>query len=242
MIHCDIHEKDSKIPMWLEASGETVTCDAFNTQGHSDYWWVQYPLDAHITTEIERKQWSEVLGSPDRVEEQLFKHLLQRPTSKHVLLIEGLAVPAANGISVLRSTSKYNVYVRGWSSPRRMKSIHAWLYAIGKYIEIIRTVDPEDTAMALIAMYQYDQKDDHKTFKRNYARVTYHPNIQVSMLIGMYPGIGVKKAEVLIDEFGTVWNLLNATPEKLQAVAGIGPVLAHRLLRQAGRMDISRRR
>lgn len=104
---------------------------------------------------------------------------------------------------------------------------------------MITTANSQETATALIAMYEADQKDEdeHRTFKRHIRAANFHPNPQVTMLMGCVPGLGDKLAGNLIRKYGTVWNVLSATPAQLVQVEGIGSGRAKQILQIIGRPD-----
>ena len=122
----------------------------------------------------------------------------------------------------------------------RYSKIMAWLYQVQKFIEVYHTATLKGTCSALVAFYYGDQKDNHTTFERYLRTMSWSPSPQVEgiMALGHGVGIGASKAEALVKRFGTIWNVLNARPEELQQVAGIGKVNAIRLLRKVGRVDI----
>lgn len=208
---------------------------AWNQAGHSDYHWTN---SQGKWVEVERKTWGEIFADVHAVEEQMYRHLRRWPEAYHVFLLEGLAVPTVRGMSNLRSTKNNTIWVKGYDTPRNSKSIKAWLYEIGKAVDIMPSSSMEDSATTLLAMYENDQKSEHRTFSRNYTRPTYTPNYVVSQIMGMYPGIGETRATALWAKFTTLWNLVNASVKEIQEVHGIGPVLARRILREAGRPDI----
>jgi excinuclease ABC subunit C len=43
------------------------------------------------------------------------------------------------------------------------------------------------------------------------------------------PGVGVARAAALLEVFGSIEGIRNATPEELAAIHGIGPGLARRI-------------
>ncbi|KKK94413.1 hypothetical protein LCGC14_2683100, partial [marine sediment metagenome] len=121
-----------------------------------------------------------------------------------------------------------------------MKGAYAWLYEVGKYIEVYQTPTYGATLSMLTAFYKADQKPEHTTFHRYLKDITFHPNPMVQRLMGMggHLGIGATRAEALIKRFGTVYNVATATPEMLASVEGIGKAVAVKFLRGVGRPDV----
>lgn len=228
----DVHEP-STIFMGLMQS-HMVRVDALNEHGDSDYKW---KTTEGLTVQVERKQWGEVLSGMSKVEDQLRRHMDDRPKDKHILLIEGLCAPnGKGGIHTLRSTNRATLFSRSRDYSVRPNALHAWLYQVSKFIEIQHTASEWDSVHALSSFYAGDSKDDseHRTFSRHYKSVTFHPNPQVTMLMGLLPGVGEKRAEALIAEYGTVWESIHADPKEIARLPGFGPSIKD-ILRRIGR-------
>lgn len=206
-----------------------------NTNGDSDYTWLT--LEG-TRKQVERKTWAELLGSIDAVEEQMQRHLNERPDDEHVFLLEGMAVAMPKGVGLVESTKKPNVYIVKGQRHERLAGSYAWLYEIGKYVEVVYTPSGEETATMLLAMYNADQKEEHRTLQRHIKKADFHPNPQVLQLMGVAPGLGEKRASALIRNHGTVWNVLSNKPDVLMRTEGIGKVLATRILKRIGRPDV----
>ena len=217
--------------------GQSVPCtvEDLNGNGFADYRWQDY---AGAFVHVERKTWGELLTSVDHVEDQLRRHLSNQTESSLRLILEGIAIPVAAGTASLRPTNRDAIYVKGHQSSIRLSLVYAWLYQIGKYVEIYTTPNYEATCIALVAFYKGDQKEEHTTLHRYIKKVDFHPNVQVTQLMGLLPNVGAKRAESLIERFTTVWNVVSASPEELATVDGIGKVLSKQILRQVGRTDI----
>jgi len=207
-----------------------------NSDGYADYFWQKWD---NSERHVERKTWTE-LSSLDKVEEQIHRHLTKQPDAQLTWLLEGVATPSDHGYQTYKETHSKGrtLFVPTSGGRRPMKMIHAWLYGIGKFVEIHYTSSLYSTANLLTAMYQADQKEQHSTLHRYYQKVDWHPNPQVSKLIAIADGIGEKRAEALIERFGTVWNVLRESPAMLSTVEGIGMNTAKKVLRKAGRPDV----
>ena len=232
-ISIDVHEPTQAQTL----IGQSIPCEvrSLNSDGWADYRWQDY---AGSYVHIERKTWGELLTSVDHVEDQLRRHLANQTTARLRLLLEGIAVPNISGSSILRPANREAIYIKGHSSSIRLSLIYAWLYQIGKYVEIYTTPNYETTCIALVAFYKGDQKEEHTTLHRYIKKVDSHPNVQVTQLMGLLPNVGAKRAESLIDRFTTVWNIVSTSPEELATVDGIGKVLSKQILRQVGRTDV----
>src|SRR3990167_10961304 len=211
--------------------------EPLNDQGYADYKWQDY---ADQPVHVERKTWSELVGSLDHVENQLFKHLKTQPEARLVFLLEGVATPEPLGTALWKEAGRY--FVKTYSSQLPIQLTYAWLYQVGKYLEVVQTANLRGTAIMLGALYKSDQKETHTTFNRYLQEPNFHPNPQVAMLMGLLKAadvsVGEVKAVALINQFGTVYNVVAAKPEQLTLVEGIGMKTAKALLRKLGRPDV----
>ncbi|KKM14862.1 hypothetical protein LCGC14_1701890, partial [marine sediment metagenome] len=155
----------------------------------------------------------------------------------------GVAVPSVGGTTIFKEiiTGKGHFFRAGKSyflGPAQ--GAYAWLYEVGKYIEVHQTPTFNATCTLLAAFYKADQKEGHTTFQRYLKEMNFHPNPMVQRLMGMgsHLGIGPARAEALIRRFGTVYNVAVAMPEELAAVDGMGKAVAIKFLRGVGRPDV----
>lgn len=209
---------------------------ALNDAGWADYYWLMFDGVPH---HVERKTWGE-LSDMDAVEEQIWRHLTKNPEAKLSWILEGVAAPDSGGYTTYKeATSRGRMIFVGSSNQHRpMKMVHAWLYQIGKFVEVHYTSCLVSTANLITAMYQSDQKESHTTLARYYNKTTWHPNPQVKNLMAVADGIGPVKAEAIIKEFGTLYAVLSARPEEISRVPGIGMNTAKKILARAGRADV----
>lgn len=235
-LEVDNHEPSMLIEM-LEQVTPIEVCP-LNSQGYADFRW----QDGDHVKQVERKTWSDLLGDLGSVENQLMRQLNAHEDHTLALLVEGIAIPGKDllgGTAILtRAKGGKGLWIQSRQTKVSMQAIYAWMYQIGKYIEVYQTPDLFSTAKAIVAFYKGDQKKDHNTFQRHLKEMTFHPNPQVTSLMGMVPGIGPVKAEALVGRFGTVWQILNSTPEQLSVVYGVGTKEATRWLRMIGRPDV----
>ena len=238
MIVIDSHEPEQAELLLSPVVG--CIRDSLNEHGWADYKWESYSSlpSKREFVHVERKQWSEILSGMDKIEDQLRRHMANQPKAKLLLLIEGLVVPDAAGTVYLKATNKNNIWVKGYSSRIRLSQVYAWLYQVQEFVEVIQTPSYEGTCIALAAMYKGDQKEAHTTFQRHYKKMDFHPNPQIVQLMGLLPGIGEKRAQVLIERFITVYGVVTASPVELATVDGIGPKLSVSLLQRIGRIDV----
>lgn len=232
----DLHEPADLIAL----IGQSVPTDvyALNSEGYADYLW-KGPEGAR---QVERKTWQDLLNSLSSIEEQLMRQIAAHKDTTLMLLIEGIVVPSSDltgGTSVLRADrNKGKIWYQSGRSRMSLQAIFSWVYQVSKYMEVFMTPTMEATAKALVAFYSSDQKEEHTTFQRHLKEVTFHPNPQVTSLMGMIPGLGPIKSEALIARLGTVWGVLSAKPAELASVHGVGIKEAERWLRRIGRPDV----
>ncbi len=234
MIHVDLHEPEHIIELIGQAV--TVYVDPLNDD-IADYMWECWDGKRR---QVERKTWGELVSNIEHVEEQLRRYLVAPNAPDLVFLLEGVAVPTANGLTIMKQPkARDDMFIGMHGSSMYMDRIYAWLHQIAQYCEVQTSSCPEATAQALVAWYKSDQKESHSTMQRYMKHADFHPNPQVQGLIGLkLPGIGVSHAEMLIAKFGTVYHVLTASPKDLTAVEGIGALTAHRMLQRVGRADV----
>jgi len=235
---CDSHEPLDAGRAAVMLAAVPVLIRPLNDEGYADYLWP----GADGWHQWERKQVGELAAGLDSVEDQLRREAQAHPEVKLGLLVEGVATPSAFGTQIWskpRGTGR-DVWYKGREQTLRYAMIAAWLYQIGKFVEVVHTADYMSTCATLVAMYQSDQKENHTTMERYLKPITWRPNKQVESLIaiGHGVGIGAAKAEALIKKHGTIYNILMADPKVLATTDGIGKVLATRLLRSVGRPDV----
>ncbi len=235
-LHADIHEPPD-LPALI---GQSVPIEvhSLNSDGWADYIW---ETDDGIN-QLERKTWTDMLTSVSSIEDQLRRQLDAHPQSKLMLLVEGIAVPADDvmgGTAVVTQTkAKPNIFYSRRKSYVSLQAMYAWLYQVSKYMEVYCTPNIEATAKALVAFYTSDLKGEHQTLQRHIKEIAFHPNPQVTALMGLIHGLGPIKGESLIGKFGTVWAVVNASPQELAKVNGVGPNEARKWLQRLGRPDV----
>ncbi len=236
-LEIDQHEPKQLADLICQATPGSVM--PLNSQGYADFRWMA--ADS-ILMQVERKTWNDLLGDLGSIENQLMRQMDAHEDHTLALLVEGIVVPSDSllgGTAVLKpAKGKRQIYYQSGQYKVSVSALYAWLYQVSMYIQVFQTSDILGTAKAIVAFYSSDQKETHKTFTRHLKEVTFHPNPQVTSLMGMVPGIGPIKAEAMIARFGTVWEILNSTPETLATVKGIGTKETTRWLRLIGRSDV----
>jgi Fanconi anemia group M protein len=52
---------------------------------------------------------------------------------------------------------------------------------------------------------------------------------EIEYVISAFPGVGLKSAHLLLERFGSIQGIANATEEEIRSVKGIGEKTAHRI-------------
>jgi ERCC4-type nuclease len=116
--------------------------------------------------------------------------------------------------------------------------------AAGLQIPILYTKNVSDTVMTLqrlaLQLYGFTTSSFHSPARGVRTDFAFH---QMYVLAGI-PGIGLRRAQILIESFGSLRKVMNASREELLKVAGIGPVQAETIeklsLFDRKRMDFER--
>jgi ERCC4-type nuclease len=172
---------------------------------------------------IERKTGSDFERSLE--EGRLFKQLLmlRRSCRRRALILEG-ALPGR--------------------IPKRGAEGAIARIAAGLQIPILYTKNVSDTVMTLqrlaLQLYGFTTSSFHSPARGVRTDFAFH---QMYVLAGI-PGIGLRRAQILIESFGSLRKVMNASREELLKVAGIGPVQAETIeklsLFDRKRMDFER--
>lgn len=237
----DAHEPENI--RLLIAQAVEMEVSQLNIAGMADYVWMC--VDGH-TAQVERKQWGEVLGGMNDVEDQLRRELAR--ADDLTLLIEGVAVPSAVGMEVWKSVGKSGwKLARSWGSrekpqPQLYARVCGWLWALDKAgITIVHTHSYVCTAMWVVEAYKQSQREEHRVLER-YVRVklnTTERDPMVQTLMGIKGvSLGEVRARALRERFGSVYRLVNGDLCEVMEVEGFGEKLSRQVLRSLGRMDV----
>lgn len=212
-----------------------------NRSGLADYSWRNY---ANKVEHVERKQVHEILGGFEEVEYQLTREINTSPYL--TLLIQGVALPSADGIDVYQPpkgvNAKGGILYRAKHYKTPWARYEGWLAALDvKGIRIWRVPNIEGVVIALERLYVHTRTPDSLILQRHLKVPTgFHPNPHVHTLMGITnAGIGPKLAEALINTYTTPWNMLNHTAEEIaDFVPGVGVVMARKILTAFGKDDV----
>lgn len=96
-------------------------------------------------------------------------------------------------------------------------------------ISIIPTRGPEDTAAMIKRIASREQKGERPTIQLRTEKKPVNLWEQQLFIIESLPNIGPVSAKKLLEHFGTVSNVLNASEDELQEVEGIGKKTAENI-------------
>ncbi len=89
-------------------------------------------------------------------------------------------------------------------------------------IQLIFSNGPEDTALVLETLARQEQTGGKRVPSPKQGRRAYTESQFMELMIGNLPGIGEKLARKMLEHFGTVTSIANASPEELKEVNKIG--------------------
>jgi ERCC4-type nuclease len=139
--------------------------------------------------------------------------------------MEQLAGSSMQGVLILEGSSRDLNH----TGVRREALQGAMVYAgIILGIPILRSLDPAETARLIVYAARQVNLADTGAVKRAGRRPKGKRKRQLYLLQGL-PGIGPVRAKRLLNHFGSVRNVLTATPDELAAVSGIGGDIARRI-------------
>lgn len=89
-------------------------------------------------------------------------------------------------------------------------------------IPVFRALDSEEAARLLVYTGRQLEREEIAGVPKAGRRCTQRRRAQLLVLQAM-PGIGPKRARLLLDRFGSVKGVVNASEEELDSVRGLGP-------------------
>ena len=236
LIRRDIHEPGELARMVGQVA--KVATEPLNQQGYADWMWEA--VDGQ--EQMERKTWNDLLGDLNKVEDLLRRQLQAHPKVRLNLLVEGVATPSVMGTATWGQPkggkARGRVMYLKHEGKMPIQRVYKRLREVSQYCQVWFTSDMTATARMIVAFARADLEANSMVLRRHLKITDFHPNPQVKKLMGVAEGIGPTLAEALIDRFGTVVAVLQANPEDLAGVEGIGYKTGERILREAGRTDI----
>ena len=249
----DSHEPID-LQLLLEQSVELAR-ERLNDFGLADLAWQDAESKWHT---YERKQITELLGSLDSVEEQLGRQLRASKAAHYGLLIQGIALPHAEGIACYQ-WSKTGVAYLSRVVRQSYAGWRAWLNQLEEMgVAVWELPSLEALAAHIVALYNNSLKADHTTLRQHVKPRPFllQPQQHVLTLMGVeQAGIGEELAQALVGrevdvetgeitwsgKFTTPWEVFNAEPKDIASAPlrsgkrTVGPAAASRLLEAIGR-------
>ena len=101
----------------------------------------------------------------------------------------------------------------------------------GKRGIVVTHVLPEEDMMGdyIVSLLKYQVSDVGFRVPKLFIKRNDEINLTATMLTAI-PGVGVHRATIIANEFGTIENLLKASPDQLSKIAGVGPLTAARVM------------
>lgn len=162
---------------------------------------------------VERKTAADFAASLIDGKRNLFSQLidLSRAYKKAVLIVEGMDEAAAGSMN--RNS------IRG-----ALLSIE-----IDLNVSIFYTKDEEETALLLKMMAKKEQINEKKSVNPHGKKPAKTTGEQQEYVLSSISGVGPHAAQILLNEFGSLNNIFNASEEELCRVKGIGKKTAQRI-------------
>ncbi len=99
-------------------------------------------------------------------------------------------------------------------------------------VPVLYTKNPKDTAGLLAVMAQREQNKE-RDFSYH-ERKPHSLKEQQEFLVSSLPGIGVQTAKLLLEHFGSIKALVNASQEEMEEIKGVGEKTAEKLVKLFG--------
>ena len=197
IIYADSREGNSKILRNLDEIGVKIKIRKM-TVG-------DYQINNEVA--IERKTAKDFVDSI--VDKRLFKQatLLKQEFKKPIMILEG------------------DDFYSGFINPNAIRGSIASI-ALDFGISIIPTRGPEDTAAMLKRIALREQKGEKPNIQIRTERKPTDLWEQQLFIVESLPNVGPVNAKKLLEHFGSVNNVINASEKDLEAVEGIGAVTA----------------
>lgn len=121
-----------------------------------------------------------------------------------------------------------SLYEASHVHPNAMRGALSFLVIL-QGVSLIRTESPQDSALFLATMARHAQHGLGYEPSTHPKRRSLAPQLQLRYLVEDLPGVGPKTAQALLERFGSLRNMFNASEEELYQVPGIGPKRARQL-------------
>ena len=166
-------------------------------------------------------------------------HKCDEAYSTVILLVEGVYDQVGNLLAIHKQSERGYFRTKIFPNTRFDYSIALMIRLSEMGIEIIPSPNFECSMVTIKAIYHQRTKpeEQHNLFKR--IRPIKIPtklsnNLAVPMLMSICPRLPERTAVRLIGKYSTIWRILNAEPNELMEVEGVGKTLVDRLRKGVG--------
>lgn len=112
--------------------------------------------------------------------------------------------------------------------PNAIRGALSYLVVLNR-VAMLRSEGPEDSAALLATMARHEQQGLGYDVSGHHKRRSPAPHLQMRYLVEDLPGIGPKRAQALLECFGSLSRLFSATEDELGQMPGIGAKRAREL-------------
>lgn len=214
---------DSREPKELLEMVGTLTPITVQMLEVGDYLW--YDVDGCCII-VERKEIGDFLNSvvDGRLEDQATR--LKAAADIPVMLREGMPFSINNKIHYVKQMKQWRDGVR--MAPERATDFNTasllgqqWALAYSAGLVMLTTSSMQETAMMLSIAYNSSQKEHHGSVYTGTRWLSSKASPQLACL-ATFPNLGIKKAQCVLNHFGTLAAVCEADIPQLMEVEGVG--------------------
>jgi ERCC4-type nuclease len=249
-MHCVFNEPRttaSHIKFRLGDRACTETTVPCNHNRYADLWWSteqeSYGVELKSTSDLLGSLWSREHG--DRLEGQL--QGCRETYDRVVLGIHGLLWDNPEGVLevvaplVRRKARTGHAYIEApiiAETGHRLQSVNGFLWSIehpedgGQPVDVLWRPTKEQLLDAVVDLYEWSQKVEHKTFNRRLSRGTRTEQRDLNALIAL--GLSEPQARGLLEAHGSFRKVINLSDQELLAHKGVGKETVKRLRETLG--------
>jgi len=194
-----------------------------NNDGKADYYWLNLK-DKQVM--YERKQLGEALSDLDRLEEQLYRHLVE--CDELSLIVEGVGKATQSGVQIYKQ-GRWGWNVKGGHSFGRQPGLWArweslkWSLWHECGVYVVEVSDWEQTVWHLNTAFKQTYRPEHTTLKRytvpHIGQMSKNKHIDNLMRLHGCR-VGEANAKRLVERFGSVRGVMQASEAELIGCMG----------------------
>jgi Fanconi anemia group M protein len=139
--------------------------------------------------------------------------------------VSGISGAVARPVLIIEGTE--DIYAARNIRPNAIRGTLAAI-AIDMGVTVLFTRDGEETAQMLFLIAQREEGDRGE--RKLHPRKSYRSGTEeIEYVVSAFPGVGLKSAHLLLERFGSIQGIANATEEEIRSVKGIGEKTARRI-------------